>query len=100
MYFYRFFALCVFLIIVSIFIYGCHGGLRPVEELEDIQRITKEELKTKMGDPSVGIIDVRYKPNWQKSNRLIAGALREEPMEVGSWIHKYPKDRMIVLYCD
>jgi hypothetical protein len=100
MYIYRFLVLCVFALLVFISAYGCHEGFRPVDELEDIPRITKEELKAKMGDPAVNIIDVRYKPNWQKSDRLIAGASREEPMEVGSWAHKYPRDRMIVLYCD
>ena len=90
----------ILVFLVFLLIFGCHQGLRPVDELADIPRITKEELKAKIGDPSVNIIDVRYKPNWGKSDRLIAGALREEPMEVGSWVHKYHKDRMIVLYCD
>lgn len=79
---------------------GCHHRIKSIKEVEHIPRISKEELKQKLGDPAVSIIDVRYGPNWKKSDRLIAGAVREEPMEVGSWIHKYPQDQLIVLYCD
>ena len=97
---YRLFALCLLPILATIFVNGCHHGFRPIDELEDISRITKEELRGKLGDPSLTIIDARYRPNWEKSDRLIAGALREDPMEVSSWIHKYPKNQMIVFYCD
>jgi hypothetical protein len=67
---------------------------------DDAPRITKEELKAKLGDPAVTVIDVRYKANWKKSGQKIAGAVREDPNEVGSWAGKYKKDRMLVFYCD
>lgn len=97
---YRFIALCTVVFFVSLLIQGCDHGFRPIEELEDIQRMDKNVLKARLGDPLLSLIDVRYEPNWEKSDRLISGAVREDPMEVGSWIHKYPKDRTIVLYCD
>ena len=79
---------------------GCHLGVRPVDELEDIPRMPKEDLRARLNDPEVSIIDVRYTPNWKKSDRKIPGAVREDPMEVGSWIDRYPKDRLVVFYCD
>jgi len=90
------------LLILSILVLtlGCHHRIKSIKQVEHIPRISKEELRQKLNDPTVSIIDVRYGPNWKKSERLIAGAVREEPMEVGSWIDKYPREQMIVLYCD
>jgi len=98
--YYRRIVLRISFLLVLVFIFGCHHRIKSIKQVEHIPRITKEELKPKLGDPAVSIIDVRYGSNWKKSERLISGAVREEPMEVGSWIDKYPKDQMIVLYCD
>jgi rhodanese-related sulfurtransferase len=70
------------------------------EEDEDIRRITKEEAKTLIDKEGVTIVDVRYTKNWKKSEQKIAGAVREDPNELGSWTEKYSKDHMIILYCD
>jgi len=67
---------------------------------DDAPRITKEELKAKLGDPSVTVIDVRYKANWKKSGQKVARAVREDPNEISSWIGKYKKDQVLVFYCD
>ena len=67
---------------------------------DEAPRITKEELKARLGDPAVTVIDVRYKPNWKKSGQKIATAVREDPNEISSWAGKYKKDRMLVFYCD
>jgi len=93
-------AIQICILLTLVFTFGCHHRIKSIKQVEHIPRITKAELKQKLGDPAVSIIDVRYSTNWKKSDRLIAGAVREEPMEVGAWIHKYPKDQMIVLYCD
>ncbi len=88
------------MILAAFFFTACGHGFRPVEELVDIPRITKEDLKPRLGDPSVRIIDVRYAPNWRKSDRRIAGAVREDPMEINSWTPRYPRNLTLVLYCD
>jgi rhodanese-related sulfurtransferase len=62
-------------------------------------RITKEELKQHLGDPKVVIVDVRAGGDWKKSDRKISGAVREEPNDAGAWAMRYPKDKLIVLYC-
>jgi hypothetical protein len=70
------------------------------EEGDDLRKVTKEEAKVLIYDKGVPIIDVRYNKNWKKSEQKIAGAIRENPNELGSWTKKYPKDEMIILYCD
>lgn len=62
--------------------------------------ITKEELKAKLDEPAITVIDVRYSPNWKTSGQKIAKAVREDPTEIGSWVGKYQKDRTLVFYCD
>jgi hypothetical protein len=67
---------------------------------DEAPRMTKEELKARLDDPAVTVIDVRYKPNWKKSGQKISRAVREDPNEISSWAGKYKKDRMLVFYCD
>ena len=62
-------------------------------------RITKEELRQRLGDPAVVIVDVRAGWDWSKSDRKISGAVREEPDNAGAWTTRYPKDKIIILYC-
>lgn len=71
-----------------------------VEEEDGLKKITKEEARALMAEPGVTVIDVRYERNWKKSDTKIAGAAREHPNEIGSWVGKYARDHTIVLYCD
>ena len=61
----------------------------------DVPRITKEELKSMLGNPDVFIVDVRGR---QASGRKIKGAVWENSKYVESWADKYPKDKTLVLY--
>ena len=88
------------LVILALIWTGCHRGVRPVEDLVDIPRISKEALRDMLGDAGMTVIDVRYAPNWKKSDIKIMGAVREDPMELGTWVDKYPEDHRLVLYCD
>jgi len=67
---------------------------------DDAPRITKEELKAKLKEPALTVIDVRFGPNWKKSGQKIAKAVREDPNEISSWVGKYRKDQTLVFYCD
>ncbi len=62
-------------------------------------RITKEELKARLDNPDVIIIDVRIGRDWNDSTLKIKGALREDPRDVSSWMNKYSRDKTIVFYC-
>ena len=70
------------------------------EEIEEIPRITKESVRELIGKPGVTVIDVRYAASWKKSDMKIAGAVREHPNEISSWVDKYDKNNTIILYCD
>ncbi len=66
---------------------------------EDVNLITKEELKPLLENPDVIIVDVRYPKHWTESDLRIKGAVREDYGEVKSWADKYPKDKPIIVYC-
>ncbi len=65
----------------------------------DVPRLSIEELKTKLGQADLAIIDVRSTHDWEESSKMIKGAFREDSRQVYSWLKKYPKDKTIVLYC-
>jgi rhodanese-related sulfurtransferase len=64
----------------------------------DAPRITKEELKSRLGDPDIIILDVLVQDQWETVDQKIKGAVHENPEEVDSWASKYPKDKTYVLY--
>jgi rhodanese-related sulfurtransferase len=74
--------------------------LAPTVPAKDtVNRITKEELKDKLGDPNVVIVDVRKGQDWKASETKIKGAIRVDPDKVASLAEKYAKDKTLVFYC-
>ena len=77
---------------------GC--SQRGTKSSDEVQRISKEDLKSRIGDRDTVIIDVRQGGDWKHSDLKIKDAVREDPMEdIESWESKYPKHKRIVLYC-
>jgi rhodanese-related sulfurtransferase len=66
---------------------------------QEVKRITKEEVKSMLSDPSVVIVDVRTEGDWKADKFKIKGAVREDPNQVKSWMSKYGKDKTLVFYC-
>ena len=62
-------------------------------------RMEKDELKAKLGNPEVVILDVRSYTDWLLSGDKIKGAVRENYRDFDGWEAKYPKDKTLVLYC-
>jgi len=65
----------------------------------NVDKMTKEELKKIMGEENVLILDVRAVRDWSSSEFKIKGADRTAPQDFQSWSNKYPKDKILVLYC-
>jgi hypothetical protein len=77
------------------------AGCKAVRQKSDqpAPRMSVEELKSRLGDPSLAVIDVRQPGDWEKSSIKITGAVREDPGNVSAWASGYPKDKTIILYC-
>ncbi len=72
--------------------------IAPRASAQEVSKMTKEELKGRLGDPDVTIIDVRSGRGWDDSTLKIKGAVREDPGDVISWMDKYPKDKTLIFY--
>jgi hypothetical protein len=66
---------------------------------DTIPLMTKEELKARLGDKDVSILDVRAGRDWTYSEFKIMGAIRVEPAGNSQWADKFDKDKSYVLYC-
>lgn len=66
---------------------------------QEVPKITKEEVKGKLGNSDIIIIDVRSGRDWDDSQLKIKGAVREDPRKVSAWIDKYSRDKTLVFYC-
>ena len=86
------FSFAIFLLLV-----GCS---QVVVSDSKVPRMTKEELKSLLGNPKVIVLDVRITDDWKESDSKIKGALREDPeKDYRTWASKYPKDKTLVFYC-
>jgi len=64
-----------------------------------VPRISKEQVKSMLGNPNVIIPGVRKAKDWNLSNQKIKGAMRKHPTDTKSWASKYAKDKTIITYC-
>jgi hypothetical protein len=66
---------------------------------ENVNKITKEELKKIMDTDTVSIVDVRQGRDWSSSEFKIKGAVRGDTKDIVKSAKKYPKNQTLVLYC-
>ena len=64
-----------------------------------VSLMSTDELKSRLGETDLVILDVRTGRDWTGSDKMIAGAERVQPGGVNQWVINYPKDKEIVLYC-
>lgn len=76
------------------------AGLPAIASASAVSKISKEELNAMLDNPDLVIIDVRRERDWKSSSLKIRGAVWEDFLEVETWAQKYPKNKIIVLYCD
>ena len=87
------------LFIAALLIFFMVGILTTFARSAEPPRMTKEELKSTLGNPDVVVIDVRAEADWTGSDLKIKGAVRENPGAIESWAKKYPKEKILVFYC-
>ncbi len=81
-------------------IFGGAGCAAPAKMAAgDVPRMQVDELKARLGDPTLVVIDVRSASDWEPSTTKIKGAVRETVKSVSDWASNYSKDKAIVLYC-
>jgi hypothetical protein len=88
-------AVILILGLCSTFVYGGESHAQPNR---GIQIISKETLRSKLGQPDMVILDVRFNNQWRVSEYKLPGAVHEDPDDVASWSRKYSKDTRTILY--
>jgi rhodanese-related sulfurtransferase len=66
---------------------------------EDVPRLSTDELKNRLGEAGLVVLDVRTGWDWDHSPGKVAGAVRVDPGAVQDWAVNYPKQGTLVLYC-
>ncbi len=67
--------------------------------LQDVPRMTVDELNSRLDDPTLVIIDVRSPGDWNPSSTKIKGAIREVLEKAEEWAPRYGKEKKFVFYC-
>jgi rhodanese-related sulfurtransferase len=66
----------------------------------EVPRMTKEDLKSLLGNRDLVIFDVRTVADYNTSTTKIKGAVRINPKApVQTWMDKYTKNKIYVFYC-
>jgi rhodanese-related sulfurtransferase len=61
--------------------------------------IAATELKNKLSQKKVCLLDVRRKADFEKSPKTIEGAVWHDPEKMAEWSKALPKDQELVVYC-
>ena len=84
------------LLMILVILAACTGtGLAG----SDVPLITVDELKARLDDPGLIILDVRRDKDWTSSDFKIRYAIYADPKSYDEWGAAYPKHQPIVLYC-
>jgi rhodanese-related sulfurtransferase len=65
---------------------------------DQVELMSIQELKAKLKDGNLLIVDVRPKYQWDKSEYKIPGAVNEDSFEVDQWAKFYSQDMTVVIY--
>jgi len=67
--------------------------------VEQVPRLTKEQVKEMLGKPDVVIVDIRYIKQYEQSDKKLPGAVFVQPENFDEFVKNHPqKDKTYVLY--
>lgn len=71
----------------------------PLRGHAAVATMTTDELRAKLGNPDLVIVDVRLGKDWKASESKIKGAIRVEAEAIETLASTYAKDKTLVFYC-
>jgi len=75
------------------------GPSASIAQTDWAPKISPEELKNRLDEPDLAIIDVRSEREVEKGGVKIKGAVWRDRGEVETWAKEYDKNQTIVVYC-
>ena len=82
---------------LSILVLGALGATTMAQTAAG--RMSKEDLKARLNDPKMVVVDVRASRDWSASEQKIKGAVRVDVRDVISVAETYDKSKTHVFYC-
>ena len=76
-----------------------NNGAIALDKMNEVPRVTKDELKAMLASPDLLLLDVRTHKDWNDSEFKIQGAERKDPAEFDRWKDQLPTDKTLVMYC-
>lgn len=83
---------------VVLMLVAMSGYTAPPASVEQVPRLTKEQVKDMLGKPDVVMVDVRYIKQYEQSDKKLPGAVFVDPERFDEFVKNYPKDKTYVLY--
>jgi hypothetical protein len=74
------------------------GYTAPPATVEQVPRLTKDQVKDMLGNPDVVIVDIRFIKQWEQSDQKIPGALFAEPENFDAFVKIHPKEKTYIFY--
>ncbi|HET6490799.1 MAG TPA: rhodanese-like domain-containing protein [Syntrophales bacterium] len=74
------------------------GYTAPPTTVEQVPRLTKEQVRDMLGKPDVVIVDIRFIKQYEQSDRKLPGAVFVQPEQFDEFVKNNPKDKTYVLY--
>ena len=74
------------------------GYSAPPSSVEQVPRLTKEQVRDMLGKPDVVIVDIRFIKQYEQSDRKLPGAVFVQPENFDEFAKNNPKDKTYVLY--
>ena len=92
--------ICLILfLVVALIPVALTGYSAPPSTVEQVPRLTMDQVKSMIGKPDVVIVDIRYIKQYEQSDRKIPGAVFIQPEQFDEFAKKYPdKDKTYILY--
>lgn len=75
------------------------GWSAPPSSVEQVPRLTKEQVRDMLGKPDVVIMDGRYIKQYEQSDRKLPGAVFFQPETLDEFVKNHPqKDKTYIVY--
>ena len=75
------------------------GWSAPPSSVEQVPRLSNEDVRNMLGKPDVVIVDIRYIKQYEESDRHIPGAVFTQPDKLDEFVKSQPKkDATYLLY--
>ncbi len=91
-------AALITLVIPLVLALALAGYTATFDSVEQVPRLTMDQVKEMLGKPDVVILDVRYIKQFEQSDKKLPGATWVDPEKIADYAASIPRDKTIITY--